>query len=129
MSAPSVLGYHLLADFHEVAAARLTDADWLEAQLRAAALAAGATPLTAQFHHFGEGMGVTGVLLLQESHISIHTWPEHRFAALDIFMCGACQPASALDVLQEALRPGQVIQHLTPRGQVAAFSTAQANQW
>ena len=43
---------------------------------------------------FGPGLGVTGVVLLAESHISIHTWPENGFAAADIFMCGAAQPRS-----------------------------------
>jgi S-adenosylmethionine decarboxylase len=85
-------GRHLLADFHGVAAGRLGDAAAIEALLRAAADAAGATPVAGHFHPFGPGLGVTGVLLLQESHISIHTWPEHGFAAVDVFMCGAPGP-------------------------------------
>jgi S-adenosylmethionine decarboxylase len=115
----SGLGRHLLVDFHGVDATRLNDAAWLEAQLYQAARAAGATPLGAQLHHFGSGMGVTGVLLLQESHISIHTWPEHRFAAIDVFMCGACQPERAVEVLRAALQPEQVIQQDARRGQRA----------
>ena len=50
-------------------------------------------------------MGVTGVVLLAESHISIHTWPEDGFAAVDIFMCGASQPETALEVMRRALQP------------------------
>ncbi|MEG1118521.1 MAG: adenosylmethionine decarboxylase, partial [Janthinobacterium sp.] len=45
-----------------------------------------------------------GVVLLAESHISIHTWPECGFAAVDIFMCGAAQPQLALDIIQDALQ-------------------------
>ncbi|UUZ57112.1 adenosylmethionine decarboxylase [Massilia sp. H-1] len=54
------------------------------------------------FHSFGAAQGVTGVLLLAESHISIHTWPEFGFAAADIFMCGDARPALALDVIERA---------------------------
>ena len=51
---------------------------------------------------------MTGVVLLAESHISIHTWPENGFAAADIFMCGAAQPQLALEVIEEALQPEPV---------------------
>ncbi|MGV2861958.1 adenosylmethionine decarboxylase [Achromobacter sp. ESBL13] len=104
-------GLHVLADFRGVPAHRLTDAVALEAQLIAAARAAGAHVLSAHFHLFGEGSGVTGVVMLSESHISIHSWPEHEFAALDIFMCGAAQPELALASLRDALAPASV--HVT----------------
>ena len=86
MTVHATPGRHVLADFHGVAAAGLSDAAALERQLLAAADAAGARVLSAHFHHFGEGAGVTGVVMLSESHISIHTWPEHGYAALDVFM-------------------------------------------
>ncbi|WP_137937671.1 adenosylmethionine decarboxylase [Chitinivorax sp. B] len=98
-------GQHLLADFHGVPASKLADPVLIETALRQAAVAAGATPIHGHFHHFGEGQGVTGVLLLQESHISIHTWPEDNFAAIDVFMCGAAQPRQALITLQQLLAP------------------------
>ncbi|MES2152470.1 MAG: adenosylmethionine decarboxylase [Pseudomonadota bacterium] len=99
-------GNHLLADFYGVEAARLLDPAQIDAMLRAAALAAGARILHSHFHSFGKGLGVTGVLLLAESHISIHTWPEFGFAAADIFMCGEAQPQLALDVIEMALQAG-----------------------
>ncbi|AZS80492.1 adenosylmethionine decarboxylase [Achromobacter spanius] len=105
MTVHATPGRHVLADFRGVRADLLRDAKALEAQLVAAAQAAGANVLSAHFHHFGEGAGVTGVVMLSESHISIHSWPEHRFAALDIFMCGAAQPELALASLQAALAP------------------------
>ncbi|MFY0476869.1 adenosylmethionine decarboxylase [Achromobacter marplatensis] len=111
MTVHATPGRHVLADFRGVAAERLTDPATLEAQMIAAAHAAGAQVLSAHFHHFGEGAGVTGVVLLSESHISIHSWPEHRFAALDIFMCGEAQPELALARLQDALAPESV--HVT----------------
>ena len=98
-------GRHVLADLSGIAAEKLTSCDAIDRLLRAAADAAGAHVLHSHFHSFGPGQGVTGVALLAESHISIHTWPEHGFAAADIFMCGDAQPELALRVLQAALAP------------------------
>ena len=98
-------GRHVLADLSGVDAARLASCDAIDRLLRAAAEAAGARVLHSHFHGFGPGQGVTGVALLAESHISIHTWPEHGYAAADIFMCGEARPELALCVLREALAP------------------------
>lgn len=99
------LGRHLLADLHGVAASLLTQPQLIEKMLLNAAQAAGATPIFSKFHQFGIGEGVTGVLLLRESHISIHTWPEHGFAAVDAFMCGASRPDLAIGILRQAFNP------------------------
>lgn len=96
-------GQHWLADLSGVAPALLTSCASLEALLCQAAAAAGAHVLHSHFHSFGEQLGVTGVVLLAESHISIHTWPEEGFAAADIFMCGNAQPERALAILRAAL--------------------------
>ena len=98
------LGIHLLADLSGIAPERLRDGAALEQLLRGAAIAAGAQVLHSHFHSFGAGMGVTGVVLLAESHISIHTWPECGFAAVDIFMCGAARPQLALGAIKDALQ-------------------------
>ena len=98
------LGTHLLADLSGIAPERLRDGAALERLLRTAATTAGAQVLHSHFHSFGAGQGVTGVVLLAESHISIHTWPECSFAAVDIFMCGAARPQLALDVIKDALQ-------------------------
>lgn len=100
-------GAHLLADMHGICADKLSDAATLENLLRQSALAAGAQILFSHFHSFGAGQGITGVVLLAESHISIHTWPEFGFAAADIFMCGQAQPQRALEVIKQALQPTQ----------------------
>jgi S-adenosylmethionine decarboxylase len=63
--------------------------------------------LSVELHGFGEGAGLTGVALLAESHISIHTWPETGYAALDIFMCGRCDPHQAVPVLEHWFQPGR----------------------
>ena len=62
---------------------------------------AGATVLHGHFQSFGPGQGVSGVLVLAESHISIHTWPDRRFAAIDIFMCGNCDPLDTLPQIKK----------------------------
>jgi S-adenosylmethionine decarboxylase len=98
-------GTHLLADLHGIPAGPLLDAAAIEALLRAAAEAAGARILHGHFHSFGPQQGVTGVLLLAESHISIHTWPEAGFAAVDIFMCGDARPQLALERIEQTLQP------------------------
>ncbi len=105
MSSPKApFGMHILADLHGISAARLRDGAALESLLRTAALAAGATVLGSHFHRFGGDLGVTGVVLLAESHISIHTWPECGFAAVDLYLCGS-DPDRALKVLTDALEP------------------------
>ncbi len=98
-----LLGRHLLVDFYGCSPALLDDPDHLEQALRQAALAAGATVLNATFHRFSP-CGVTGVLVIQESHLAIHTWPERAFAAVDLFTCGqSVDPWQACARLKEAL--------------------------
>jgi len=98
-------GTHLLADMSGIDPGLLVDCARIEQLLCDAAAAANAKVLHSHFHGFGEGLGVTGVVLLAESHITIHTWPEHGFAAADIFMCGTSQPQLALEIIEEALQP------------------------
>ncbi len=98
-------GVHLLIDFW--GARHLTDAGLIEAAMREAADACGATVLNVMLHSFGEGAGITGVAMLAESHISIHTWPETDYAALDVFVCGNCDASLALAVLRRHFQPEQ----------------------
>ncbi|MFV0359161.1 adenosylmethionine decarboxylase [Tropicimonas sp.] len=91
---------HVLLELH--GSDHLADAGRIEAVLKGAAQAAGARVLGAHFHRFAGG-GVTGVLLLAESHISIHTWPENDYAAVDVFMCGAANAALAAATVAEGL--------------------------
>ncbi len=100
-------GTHLLIDLW--GADRLDELTTIEAALRECAEAAGATILHCHLHHFSPNGGVSGVLVLAESHISIHTWPERGYAALDVFMCGACDPFQSIPVLKRVFTP----QHIT----------------
>ena len=71
--------------------------------MKHAAQSAGATVVNTVFHTFSP-QGVTGVVVVEESHLSIHTWPEHGYAAVDFFTCGECLPEDAHAVLMEGLR-------------------------
>lgn len=99
-------GTHLVLDLW--GASRLDDMERIEAALRDAAAAAGATVLHLHLHRFGDGGGVSGVAVLAESHICVHTWPERGYAALDIFMCGAAEPHEAVPILTGAFSPASV---------------------
>ncbi len=99
-------GLHLLIDYFGVAL--LTDKAALQDAMTGAAAAAGARVLSAHFHQFPDRAGITGVVLLAESHISIHTWPELSYAAIDIFMCGDTDAHKAADHLRSTLTPERV---------------------
>jgi S-adenosylmethionine decarboxylase len=99
----AAMGSHCIVDLW--GASHLTDAKWLTHALEAASAAAGATLLNIFLHEFPSSGGITGVALLAESHMSIHTWPEKGYAAVDIFMCGRADPKLALDVLMLQLSP------------------------
>lgn len=101
-SVPPV-GVHLIVDLH--GASRLDDEALMQQTLRACVAAAGATLLHLHVHRFSESGGLSGVAVLAESHIAVHTWPETGFAAFDLFMCGRADPHHALAVLREAFQP------------------------
>ncbi|MGH7057237.1 MAG: adenosylmethionine decarboxylase [Acetobacteraceae bacterium] len=110
-------GAHLLLDLWD--AENLSDPKAIARALEDAANAAGASILHVHLHQFGPGGGVSGVLVLAESHISIHTWPERAFAAIDIFMCGACDPYRSVPVLKAAFRPRSMHLSEQRRGLIA----------
>ena len=109
-----IAGIHLIVDFW--GASNLSDVEALDSAMRDAVSCAGASLLHLHLHPFGEGQGVTGVALLSESHISLHTWPEREYAALDVFMCGNSDPDIAIEVLKTHLRPETVFLRRVERG-------------
>jgi S-adenosylmethionine decarboxylase len=98
-------GVHLIVDLH--GAKRLNDIEHIETTLRRCVEAASATLLHIHLHRF-QPSGVSGVAVLAESHISIHTWPEAGYAALDVFMCGTAEPDKCIPVLREAFSAKRV---------------------
>lgn len=99
-------GAHLIVDLY--GANRLDDLPWIEQTLRKCVEIAGATLLHIHLHPFEPNGGVSGVAVLAESHISIHSWPERKYAALDIFMCGKARPERCIEVLLDAFAPRRV---------------------
>ncbi len=109
-------GTHLIIDLW--GAARLDDLEHVDHTLRACVEASGATLLHLHLHHFTPNGGVSGVAVLAESHISIHTWPERDYAALDVFMCGDADPLAAVPLLRQAFTAGRVDVEELRRGRV-----------
>ena len=111
-------GTHLILDLWD--ARHLDSLERVEDALRRAVEAGGATLLHIHLHHFTPGGGISGVAVLAESHISVHTWPERGFAAFDIFMCGDARPQRCVPVLQTAFRPRQMNVQTYLRGDAGA---------
>jgi len=109
-------GTHLIIDL--MGAERLDDLAHIEQTLKDCVEASGATLLHIHLHHFTPNGGVSGVAVLAESHISIHSWPECGYAAMDVFMCGEAEPQQTIDVLREAFNPDRIVigEHLRGRG-------------
>ena len=99
----TVLGCHVLLELRDCNPILLNDLDYIRQAMLTAANDVGATVVGESFHRFSP-QGVTGILAIAESHISIHTWPEYGYAAADIFTCGASfSPADAAGRLAEQL--------------------------
>lgn len=111
-------GTHLIIDLW--GASKLDDLAVMEAALREAVEKAKATLLHIHLHHFTPNGGISGVAVLAESHISVHSWPERNYAAFDVFMCGDAEPEKAIDVLKAAFTPIDVKVDTILRGEVEA---------
>ncbi|MGB3445695.1 MAG: adenosylmethionine decarboxylase [Xanthobacteraceae bacterium] len=110
-------GSHLIIDLYD--AERLDDLDHISETLKLCVEAAGATLLHMHLHPFEPNGGISGVAVLAESHISIHSWPERRYAALDVFMCGEAEPERCIEVLRKAFRPKRIAVQELLRGKGA----------
>lgn len=108
-------GRHLLVEYTGCDFNVLDDLKRVEALMRAAAVAAGTHIVASVFQPF-EPQGVTGVIVVEESHLSIHTWPEHGYAAVDFFTCGESLPHAAHGVLFEGLSAACAEQMFVERG-------------
>ncbi len=98
------LGRHLLVELTGCDAGRLEDVAHVRTAMVEAALASGALVVGESFHHFSPH-GVSGVVVISESHLAIHTWPEYGFAAIDLFTCGdTVDPWEAFDRLKAAFQ-------------------------
>jgi S-adenosylmethionine decarboxylase proenzyme len=101
-----VLGRHLIVELVDCDRALLDDLDTLEQALTRAVEVSGATIVRSVFHRYAP-QGVSGVVVIAESHMSVHTWPEYGYAALDFFTCGeSVSPHRAFDHMKAALDAG-----------------------
>lgn len=114
------LGRHLLLELNECSPKFLDDIKSVEEILVAAAKTAKATVVGAHFHQFSP-FGISGVVVIAESHLSIHTWPEHHYAAVDIFTCGeTLLPEVAAQYLVQKFQARQPLMVEVKRGILAA---------
>lgn len=124
----SYAGTHIILDCWE--ALHLDDIAHIEKAMREAVEVCGATLLHIHLHHFTPNGGVSGVAVLAESHISIHTWPERDYAALDIFMCGDTQPEKAIAVFEKSFETKNTIVSTHLRGILSqAENSLNTNQY
>ncbi|MEA1959303.1 MAG: adenosylmethionine decarboxylase [Chloroflexota bacterium] len=99
------LGKHVILELNDCDRGCISNCEFLRRTLLEACRLVGATILGDSFHVFSPYDGVSGVIIIAESHLSIHTWPEYGYAAVDIFACGdSLQPQSAVDFMVRELK-------------------------
>ena len=111
-----MLGVHIIVELHGVDSELLDDEKRLEEILTRAAIESGSTIIGKVFHKFSPH-GVTGIIGIKESHISIHTWPEFGYAALDIFTCRAIDPNEILKIVIREFKPKYYTSMILSRGE------------
>ena len=100
----NALGRHILAEYYGCDKNILNDVELIEHYMREAVLKSGATIIDSTFHRFNPH-GVSGVVVIAESHMALHTWPEHSFAAVDFFTCGdRVDPWKAFNYISNKLK-------------------------
>ena len=111
----SILGKHIILELYECPASKLNHPDILETCMQEAATEMGATAVESRFHHFSP-IGVSGVVIIMESHLTIHTWPEYGYAAIDIFTCGDIALEKGITYIVDALSAKRYESQLLQRG-------------
>ncbi|MFZ0390598.1 MAG: adenosylmethionine decarboxylase [Calditrichia bacterium] len=116
----NALGRHILAEFFDCDKEALNDVQRVENYMKRAAIECGATIVNSVFHTFNPH-GVSGVVVIAESHLAIHTWPEYGYAAVDVFTCGeTVDPWVATEALKEYFRSGAIKTVEVNRGELAS---------
>ncbi|WP_025321449.1 adenosylmethionine decarboxylase [Deferrisoma camini] len=110
------LGRHILGEYYGCDPEVLNDPERVERLMKEAAVVSGATIVQSVFHRFSPH-GVSGVVVISESHLAIHTWPEYGYAAVDLFTCGdSVNPWTAHHYLAENLGAERTETREVPRG-------------
>jgi len=119
------LGRHVLVEFYGCDSQALNQKAQLEAVMREAAEESGATVVSTAFHLFNPH-GVSGVVVIAESHLTIHTWPEYNYAAVDLFTCGdSVDPWIAFEKIRDYLKAKQMFTMEVKRGQLHTVEALQ----
>lgn len=113
----SYAGDHILIDFW--GASYLDDLIKMEYAFKQAIAVSGATLLHIHLHHFSSTGGISGVAVLAESHISVHTWPEKSYAAFDVFMCGKANAKLTIPIFEKLFIPDDVKITNLKRGEIS----------
>ena len=112
------LGRHVIVELYDCDIELIEDVVYVEESMVQAAKAAGATVINSTFHHFSP-FGVSGVVVIQESHLAVHCWPEYGFVSVDLFTCGeSVNPWTAYELLKKSLKAGHGSAVEMSRGQV-----------
>ena len=124
------LGRHIIAELYNCDIDKINDVLFVEKSMLSAADKSGATVINSTFHHFSP-FGISGVIVIQESHFSIHCWPEYGYASIDIYTCGdTVDPWIAYEHLKETLRAthGSTVELNRGQQNLIASSLSQAPQ-
>jgi S-adenosylmethionine decarboxylase len=119
MTERTEFGEHYLVDLHGCDVEKISTVEPAREALLSAANGCGATVVGDRFHQF-EPVGVSGVVLIAESHFSIHTWPEDGFVAVDIFTCGEMDAQKAIDLVAAGVGATRVESRIISRGTIGA---------
>lgn len=111
----NALGRHILIEYYNCNVEILKNPELIEKYMRQAAVEAKATIVTSTFHHF-DPWGVSGAVIISESHLTIHTWPEYGYAAVDLFTCGDIDPWLGFDYLEKVFEAKKTESVEIPRG-------------
>lgn len=123
------LGRHIIIELYNCNQEKIDDVLVVQATMEKAAVEAGATLINTTFHHFAP-FGVSGVVVIQESHLSVHTWPEYGFASVDIFTCGeSVDPWQAVGIIQNAFEASHHSAVEMLRGQKSQLKKVDAQKY
>lgn len=111
----SALGRHIIVEYYNCNEDILKDPDLISEYMQTAAIKSKATIVESVFHHFNP-WGVSGAVIISESHLAIHTWPEFGFAAVDLFTCGDIDPWKGFDYLEQVFEAQRSESIEMPRG-------------
>jgi S-adenosylmethionine decarboxylase proenzyme len=114
------LGKHVILELYECDSSLLSQPDTIRTIMQNAATSMGATVVESAFHHFSP-LGVSGVVIIMESHLTIHTWPEYDYAAIDIFTCGDIQMEKGIEFLKEKLNAQKAEVKILNRGKLSSI--------